>query len=224
MGNKRKKSGPVEGTAKGTYPLPARLTAEKVFTQVTQQVGTVEACPDYTNQPAVQSTCATLKGSLGTLSTLITKLGNARALVLSLEHDVGLQVGVVRRDQSAVTTSVNTACAGQEKLLLAYGTTLLGHAAALPVVTDAPLNVSGKALGNGLVLGECASDKAAKCYLFQIGTTPANPDTWPTPVVSNGCRHKFSATPGQKIYFRVAVQRRRSGLGLWSDIVEVTVR
>jgi hypothetical protein len=220
----KKKAGPVEGLARGTYPLPARLNAEQVFTQVTKHEGAVEACSDYANQPAVQACCATLKGSLGTLGTLLTKLGNARALVLSLEHDVALQVGVVRRDQSAVTTSVNIACAGQEKALLAYGATLLGHAAALPMITDGPLNVSGKALGNGLVLGECTRDKAAKCYLFQIGSTPANPETWPAPVISNGCRHKFAGTPGQKIYFRVAVQRRRAGLGLWSDIVEVTVR
>jgi len=53
---------------------------------------------------------------------------------------------------------------------------------------------------------------------------PANLAAWPAPVVSNGCRHTFSGSVGQKLYFRVAVQRTRVGLGQWSDIVEVTVR
>lgn len=72
-------------------------------------------------------------------------------------------------------------------------------------------------------LRSCKQDRAAKCFLFQIGTDPSNVATWPAPVISNGCRHTFPGTPGQKLYFRVAVQRRRSGLGLWSDIVAVTV-
>ena len=84
--------------------------------------------------------------------------------------------------------------------------------------------MKGKALGNGQVRGACQPDKAAVCYLFQIGTDPTKPETWPAPVVSNGCRYTFSGTVGQKLYFRVAIQRTRTGLGQWSDIVEVTVR
>jgi hypothetical protein len=120
-------------------------------------------------------------------------------------------------------TVINTVSAGQPNSLVAWGATVAGHTA-LAISTDAPLDVTGKALGGGLVRAECKRDLAAKCYLVQTGTDPTNLAAWPAPALSNGCRHTFPGTVGQKLYFRMAVQRTgKSGLGAWSDVVAVTV-
>ena len=217
------KKSSIPGSAKGTFPLPANATPEKVVTTVTAQLANAQACADYPNQATVQATATTLKGSLGNLVGILASLANARALVTSLETQRDTECVVVRRDQAALGAAVNTVSQGVPKALAAWGATQQTRSI-LSSSTDAPLGVKGKALGNGQVLGECTRDKAGKCYLFQIGTDPTNLSTWPPPVVSNGCRHTFSGTVGQKLYFRVAIQRTRTGLGQWSDIVEITVR
>ena len=217
------KKGPIPGSAKGTLPLDAKASPEKVVTIVTAQLANAQACPDYPNQPTVQTAATTLKGSLGNLVGILASLANARALVTSLESQRDAECIVVRRDQAALGGAINTVSQGVPKALAAWGATQQTRSV-IGGSTDPPLGVKGKALGNGQVLGECQRDKAARCYLFQIGTDPANLAAWPAPVVSNGCRHTFSGSVGQKLYFRVAVQRTRVGLGQWSDIVEVTVR
>jgi hypothetical protein len=221
MGKTKKE--PIDGSAKGTLPLDARLTPEKMVSTVNTQLANVQACADYTNQQGVEAACTTLKGSLGALVTLLTNLSNARALVSSLETQRDAQCSVVRRDHATLQGAINTASQGQVAKLEAWGATPVARSI-LALSTDPPLDVVGQALGSGLWRGQCKLDPAAKCYLFQIGTDPTNPGAWAPPVVSNGCRHTFSATPGQKVYFRLAVQRRKSGQGQWSDIIEVTVR
>jgi hypothetical protein len=222
MSNRKKKT-PIPGSAKGTLSLDAKASPEKVVTIVTAQLANAQACPDYPNQPTVQTAATTLKGSLGSLSGILANLANARALVITLESQRDAECVVVRRDQASLGSAINSVSQGVPKALAAWGAATQTRTI-LATSTDPPLGVKGKALGNGLVLGECTRDKAAKCYLFQIGTDPTNLAGWPPPVVSNGCRHTFSGPVGQKLYFRVAVQRTRVGLGQWSDIVEVTVR
>jgi hypothetical protein len=218
-----KKKAPIHAAAKGTLPLDARLTPDQLVSTVNNQLATAEACPDFANQQGIQAACTTLKGSVGVYAGVVTNLGNARALVLSLETQRATQGAAVRRDHAVLQTAINTASAGLPKSLLAWGATVAGYSAH-PITTDAPLAVVGKALGGGLVRAQCKVDAAAKCYLVQMGTDPGNVAAWPQPVVSNGSRHTFAGTPGQKLYFRMAVQRRgKSGLGVWSDVVAVTV-
>jgi hypothetical protein len=218
-----KKKVPAQASAKGTLPLEARLTPAEIVTAVTGQLANAEASADYPTQPTVQAACTTLKGSLGVYAGLVTNLGNARALVSTLEGQRDVQVAVVRRDHTTLQTTINTVSGGQVNSLVGWGATVAGHTP-LPVTTEAPLEVVGKALGAGLVRAQCKLDRAAKCYLVQAGADPSNVAAWPPPVISNGCRHTFAGTPGQKLYFRMAVQRRgKSGLGSWSDVVAVTV-
>jgi hypothetical protein len=218
-----KNKAPVQAAAKGTLPLDAKLQPGELVSVITDQLANAAACADYATQPTVQAACTTLKGSLGAYSTLLTNLSAAHALVVTLEGQRDAQGAAVRRDHTTLQTVINTVSAGQPNSLVAWGATVVGHTA-LPINTDAPLDVTGKALGGGSVRAQCKLDKAAKCYLVQTGTDPNNVAAWPAPVLSNGCRHTFPATPGQKLYFRMAVQRTgKSGLGAWSDIVAVTV-
>ncbi len=213
----KKKKVPIESAAKGTLPLDSRLQPGELVSTVTEQLANAQACADYPNQPTVQAACTALKGSLGTYSALMTNLSNAGALVLTLESQRDVQGAAVRRDHTTLQTAINSVSAGLPKSLLAWGATVAGHTL-LPVTSAAPLEVAGKALGGGLVRAQCKRDEAAKCYLIQVGTDPNNLAAWPQPMLANGCRHTFPATPGQKLYFRMAVQRRgKSGLGVWSE-------
>ncbi len=221
MGTKKKVT--VESAAKGTLPLDAKLSPGEFVSTVNDQLANAAACADYPNEPTVQTACTTLKSSIGTYGGLVFNLAAARALALTLESQRDVQEAAVRRDHATLLTAINTVSAGQPKALLAWGASVVGYAP-LAVTTAAPLDVVGKALGGGLVRAQCKVDSAAKCYLVQVGTDPTTVATWPQPVLSNGCRHTFAGTPGQRLYFRMAVQRRgKSGLGAWSDVVAVTV-
>jgi hypothetical protein len=219
---KKKKKAPIQGSAKGTFPVGAQLPAEKMIPIITNHLASVEACPAYVNQQEVQSAATKLKGSLGSLAGVLTSLSTARTLVVTLEGERDAQSLAVRRDHAVLETSVNNVSQGQPNNLVAWGAKLSKRSALAPS-TDAPVNVAGKALGSGMAQGQCKADPSAKCYLFQVGTDPTNPNAWPPAVIVNGCRYKFEGTVGQKLYFRVAVQRRKVGLGQWSDLVEVMV-
>ena len=100
------KKSPIPALAKGTLPLDGKAPPEKVVTVVTAQLANVQACADYPNQPTVQATAITLKGSLGNLVGILASLANARALVSSLETQRDTECVVVRRDQAALGAAV----------------------------------------------------------------------------------------------------------------------
>jgi hypothetical protein len=77
----------------------------------------------------------------------------------------------------------------------------------------------------GSVLAKCKAERRAIGYLFQHGSDPTNPDAWPQADLVSTSRHTVADLPlGQKVYFRIAVVRRRGGQGQWSGVMEVTVR
>ena len=47
---------------------------------------------------------------------------------------------------------------------------------------------------------------------------------WPQPKIAGGSKLVVAGlTPGQKVYFRIAIVRRGDVVGQWSDMLEVTV-
>jgi hypothetical protein len=71
----------------------------------------------------------------------------------------------------------------------------------------------------------CKPEDGAVCYLFQHGTDPAHPETWPAPIMSPGSTFVLSNLPvGQIVCVRIAVVRRGSVQGQWSSVLQVTVR
>ena len=85
----------------------------------------------------------------------------------------------------------------------------------------------GKSTPDGLgATLQCKADRRAICYHYAWGTDAANPDAWPSSAIEGGATHKIAGplTVGQRLYFRIAIQRRKTGLGQWSGIVEVTIR
>jgi len=94
----------------------------------------------------------------------------------------------------------------------------------LAKTTDAPTNVRARTF-EGAVTLRCNADPRAVGYWFQIGTDPMHPETWPTPIFENGVAHAMpDQVVGTTIFYRMAVQRRRTGRGEWSDIMSVLVK
>jgi hypothetical protein len=205
--------------------LPIEQQTNKIVDSVNEELATIEANPDLANHPNLQAAVATLKTSNGNLAQTVENLGKTddQARALRVKRDA--QVGEVKRDHDAVVAQINQVCAGDKTAMATYGGTPRTRKAAAPS-TEAPTKFGAT---NGKVEGDvdaaCKAEKNAVCYLFQCGTDPAHPESWPPPVISPGCKHTFhDQAPGTKLYVRAAIQRRRTGQGKWSDIVAVTAR
>lgn len=211
--------------------VTARLPLEYVpqyaamVTTSNKQVATAQQCPDYANQPGVQTTAGSVASSAKTLDTTLTKLDNARAVVAALETQRDLDAAQLRRDHDNFESAINVASAGKAPAVLAWGAEVATRTSPSPS-TDAPLDVrlsTSRVSGN--VTAKCKADSTAYAYLFQMGTTPTNPDAWPAPVSEGKSSHLFTGlTPGQKVYVRMALQRRKGGQSQWSGVVEILVR
>jgi hypothetical protein len=197
-----------------------------MVTTAQQQVTTVQAYADYANQPAVQLAATATANAASALDGTLTKLSQALLTVANLKVLRGQQAVALHRCHGNLETSLNTVCAGKKDLITAWGGVIETRTAATPT-TSAPLKAEARNLKktSGSVVAQCKAEPGAVCYLFQQGSDPAHPETWPPPVIESGCTHKLTGqTVGAKLYFRVAIQRRKTGLGQWSDILEVTVK
>jgi hypothetical protein len=226
MGNKKKKGGtPVDGAAKGTYPLERAPHYAAMATTASSQSNLIKQNPDYTKQSGLQTTVVAMDAAVTTLQGTLGKLEQNALDRVTLETQRTQDAANLVRTHDAVETAVNTVCQGQKASLQAYAATV-GRPVLAEATLDAALYFRGKSIpGTQSATFQCKADGRGFCYHFQTGTDPTNPGAWPPPVVESGCKHTVTGlTPGQKLYGRVAIQRRKVGLGQWSAIVEVIVR
>jgi hypothetical protein len=190
-----------------------------------KQVAAIKACSDFAGQTDVQTTITNLTVRVDDLRTTLVGIGKAKALLDSLETQAQQQALSLLRSHAVVESTINDVCHGDAALIAKWGGTVATQKAAEPS-KDAPANVRAKATTeSGKVACRCEVDDRALVYLFQMGTDPTNPDTWAAPAMSSGARHTAAGLAiGTKVYFRVAIVRRGTGQGVWSDIVGVTVR
>ena len=210
-----------------TLKLPLErppLYDEMVVTSKTQ-VGAVQKNPGIATKPVIDTGAKLVLADAVDLETKVKAWRNAVALARALEGEVGKAALVLLRDHDAFEATLNQDCAGDEQAILDWGAKKATRKPATPT-TAAPTNARATASKHeGAFVARCKADESALCYLFQMGTDPANPASWPAPVIESGCSHDFGGfTVGQKVYFRVAVFRRGTGQGQWSDIVSVTVK
>ncbi len=77
----------------------------------------------------------------------------------------------------------------------------------------------------GEVKASCEKEAGALAYLFQFGTDPNHPETWPAPIVARGHTYTLrNQTIGQVLCARIAVVRHGSVRGAWSIVLQLTVR
>jgi hypothetical protein len=208
-----------------TLPLGAPYQHEAMITACKQQVATIQKCADYPNQPEVQArAAATLTDAAGLGQTLID-LGAAKLVVATLEGRRDQQVVSLRNNHAALVGTLNVASMGKVANIKAWGGTVASRTV-LPMSTDAPTHALVKTTATtGSVVAKCKAERGAIGYQFQHGSDPANPDAWPKADLVSASRLTVTGLPvGQKVYFRIAVVRRKGGQGQWSGVIEVTVR
>ncbi len=209
-----------------SLPLPPTYKYKDVAATMRSQIATIQQCPQYATTPPVQAAVSTLVTGLTTFEQTLTSHDNAVALVATLDGQRRVELGDVLRLHGGLATSLNLASNGDPQAALAWTGKVRQRVLSTPT-TEAPLKAMARPVLNasGQVIASCKRDKQGKVYLFQMGTDPAHPETWPPPVMSDSCKYKVTGqTPGTKLYFRVAVFRIRTGQSAWSEIFSVTVR
>lgn len=211
--------------ARFTMSVPQWAPSETVVAKVRQQVANVQKCEDYAKQPEIQARAVVLTSSADSLSTTLVDLAAAKLLVAKLEAQRDQQFVAIRANHDALESAVNVVCKGQVAMIKAYG----GAPAArntYVLSTDPPMKTAISTTPTpGSVAAKCKADRDAIGYLFQLGTDPANPESWPKPELSGAARYVFADLPvGQKVYVRIAIVRRHGGQGQWSGLLEITVR
>ena len=209
-----------------SLPLPPPYKYKEVVAAMRSQVATIQQCPQYATTPTVQAAATTLTTGLNTLDTTLATYDNTVGLVATLDGQRQVELSDALRLHDGLATALNLASNGDAKAALAWTGKVKQRVKSTPT-TDPPINAVVKPVLNasGQVIASCKHDRQAKVYLFQMGTDPAHPETWPPPVMSDTCKYKVTGqVPGTKLYFRVAIFRIRTGQGAWSEILSVTVR
>jgi hypothetical protein len=216
---------PKADDAKLTLPFPPPHLSEQMVTTCLQQVAAVQKCPDYANHPDIQALAIATAADATSLGTTLSDLGNAKVVVVTLEGTRDQKIVSLRSNHAALAGALNNASKGKKESIVAWGGTVATRVPT-PTSTDAPTAAFAKTTkAPGAVRTGCAPERGAICYLFQHGTDPTNPDAWPKPDMSGGSKHTVTGLPiGQKVYFRIAIVRRRGGQSNWSGLMEVTVR
>jgi hypothetical protein len=212
--------------AEVSLPLPPPYKYKEVVAAMRSQIATIQQCPQYATTPTVQAAAANLTTGLNTLDTTLTNHDNAVALVATLDGQRRVELSDTLRLHDGLASALNLASNGDAKAALAWTGKVKQRVKTTPT-TDPPINAVVKPVLNasGEVIASCKYDPQARVYLFQMGTDPAHPETWPAPVMSESCKYKVTGqAPGTKLYFRVAIFRIRTGQGAWSEILSVTVR
>jgi hypothetical protein len=198
---------------------------EMVVTAKTQ-VAAAQKNPAIGSKPAISASVDQVQADAVDLETKLAAWRNALKLAKALEGDVAESALTLVRDHGALEAILNQDCAGDEQAMLKWGAKKTTRTPATPT-TAAPTNVRAGASkkDQGAVVARCKAESNVICYLFQMGSDPTSPQSWPAPEIEGAASHEVSGlTSGQKVYFRVAIVRRGTGQGLWSDIVGVTVK
>jgi hypothetical protein len=221
---------PVETVVKVDLPLPASATAKTVVATCTSQSSVIKQCPLYASTPAVQAAVADMDTAVAALQGTVTKEDQLRAERGTLEGTRITQVASVRLKHDALQAALNTASNNDPQTAQAWVGKVKSRSKRVTAASTITTPPEGTALRSikrtpGAVEASCTAEAGAVCYLFQQGTDPQHPETWPAPVMVNGRTHKFENLPiGQVLCVRIAIVRRGSVQSQWSPILQITVR
>jgi hypothetical protein len=210
-------------------PLPASANAETIVTTCTSQSAVIKDCERYPNTPAVQAAVSEMDTAVADLQGDLTKLDKLHAEILVVEASRDQKGLTVRIKHGAVETALNTDANGDPEVAKKWvGKTKTRAKPVAPSTTTTP--PENPTLRNikrrpGSVEASCTPEPGATCYMFQMGTDPLHPETWPSPAMVTGHTHKMDNLPlGQVMCCRIAVVRRGSVQSQWSPVLQITVR
>jgi hypothetical protein len=217
MSNKQKTA---EAAAMAKYTTSG-IKPEQVATATQQTADLVKQNPAFTQHPEIQQGVTTWLTASDKVDQSSQKLKAAHVTLTALIATLALDMAAWKRAARAVVALINTACAGSAQAIKAWG--LATTARAMIAASSAPPQNLRAGYTKALVLVvRWAGVKDHVGYLLQIGD--GTPQGWGAPIQCPRARFEPQGlTPGQKVSFRVAVQRK-NGLSAWSDALSITVR
>ncbi len=126
--------------------------------------------------------------AVAALEGTVSKMAQLRAQLAALAGTVGAQVATVRLKHDGVEAALNTASNNDPAAAQAWVGKTRTHTPPTPISTStAPPEkpaVTTLKQSHGTAVASCTPEAGAVCYLFQQGSDPAHPETWPAAVPS----------------------------------------
>ena len=199
----------------------AHLTPDK-RANLAQKVGdTVKAHPDYNNHPEIQQTLTSWLALAAAMSTSTAKIDNLKQ-ALAAEHVTLHKAGSsFNRGTKMMLAVVDSVSAGSEEAIKKWGFDITSRTPAAPT-SDAPQGLRGIRTKDLSTVIRWDAVRGNRGYMVQMGDGTPNGFGAPMPCA----RARFAPTGlpvGQKVTFRVAVQRK-NGMSAWSNEVTIVVR
>ena len=204
----------------------AKFTTDKVkpsdVASTTQKVvSLVQANPAYAGHPEIQQGVTTWLAAANAVDTASQKVKAAHLTLTALIATLAADMAVWKRSSQAMTALINTASAGSAQAITTWG--FATSARSIAVATLAPPSGLRVTYNKQLVMtARWAGVTNHLGYAIQMGD--GTPQGWGATIACPKASYEPSGlVPGQKVAFRVAVQRK-NGLSNWSDALIVTVR
>ena len=216
-------------TVKVELPFPYNINAKSMIHLWTEQSTLIKQCPAYPTTAPVQAVVTDMDGAVAQLQGTVSEIDQVRARLAALEKTRNTQMATLRIKHGAVGTALTSASNNDPNAAKAWtgATQERAKAAQVPAATGAPLNPAFNGIKRhpGSVKASCDKEAGALAYLFQFGTDPNHPETWPAPIVARGHTYTLRNQPiGQVLCARIAVVRHGSVQGAWSIVLQLTVR
>jgi hypothetical protein len=199
----------------------AHLTPDKRAT-LAQKVGeTVKAHPNYNNHPEIQQSLTSWLALAAGMSTSSAKIDNLKQALAAENVTLQKAGSAFNRGTKMMLAVVDTASGGSEEDIKKWGFEIVSRTPAAPT-SDAPQNlrvIHTKDLSTVIRWNAIRNNRG---YMVQMGD--GTPNGFGAPIPCARARYAPTGlTVGQKVTFRVAVQRK-NGMSAWSAEVSIVVR
>jgi hypothetical protein len=197
------------------------IKPQQVAGATQQTADLVKQNPAYGQHPEIQQGVAAWLTAADKVDQSSQKLKAAHVTVTALIAALAIDMAAWKRAVHAVVALINTVCAGSAQAIQQWG--LATTARALLVASSDPPQSLRVTYTKALTLVvRWAGVRHHVGYVLQIGD--GTPLGWGAPIQCPRARFEPQGlTPGQRVSFRVAVQRK-NGLSAWSDALSITVR
>lgn len=209
-----------EAAAKAKFALPATSAAEII--QTTGQVAkVVKAHPDFAAKPDIQKGVDVWVGAAEGVGKVAEEIKAVRLSLTALIAKREKQLAAYKRATAALVATVDQECGGSAEAIKKWG---LGVVERLPSAdsTDAPTGLRAKIRKDFSLQILWDAVPGHFGYFLQMGD--GTPEGWgPSMPVPRARFLPTGLSVGQKVAFRVAVQRK-NGLSAFSDALTVTAK
>jgi len=221
-------SSPFE-SVKVDLPLPVSVNGKTAIQIWSAQSPVIKQCSLYATTAPVQAAVTDADAAVAALQGTETEIDQTRAKLAGLEKTRGTQLGVVHLKHDGVVAALNAASNNDPDVAKAWVGKTVARAKPpqVPAGTGAPVDPKFGIIKQhpGSTRASCTKEAGAVACLFQYGTDPNHPESWPAPIVVRGNTHTLRNQPiGQVLCARIAVVRHGSVQGAWSIVLQLTVR